>query len=83
MAKTNFINCSLQESSFVNTNLTNATFDNCNLQKAIFLNTNLNGADFSNSFNFTIDPENNIIKKAKFSTNNFQGLLYKYDIKIV
>ncbi len=83
MPKTNFINCSLKETSFANTNLAASNFDHCNLENTIFSNTNLNLTDLSTSHNIKIDPEFNNLKKAKFSTNNISGLLYKYDIKIV
>ena len=49
-----------------------ATFDNSNLEKV----------DFTTAFNFSIDPEINRIKKAKFSLAGVLGLLNKYDIII-
>ena len=39
-------------------------------------------ADFRNSHNYTIDPETNSIKKAKFSLPDVIGLLSKYNIDI-
>ena len=83
MPKTKFQNCSLKEISCIGTNFTNAIFENCNLDKAIFNSSILIGADFATSHHFTIDPEKNAIRKAKFSTNGLLGLLEKYDIKIV
>jgi hypothetical protein len=43
----------------------------------------LKNADLSTSYNFTIDPENNVIKRAKFSVHGLPGLLAKFDIKVV
>ncbi|MBT8302660.1 MAG: pentapeptide repeat-containing protein, partial [Maribacter sp.] len=63
-------------------NLTEAFFNTCNLEKTVFENSNLEKADFTTSFNFTIDPERNRLKKAKFSKENVDGLLSKYDILI-
>jgi hypothetical protein len=40
-------------------------------------------ADFRSAFNYSINPEINRIKKAKFSLTGLQGLLGKYDIEIV
>ncbi|WP_419802798.1 hypothetical protein [Mucilaginibacter sp.] len=40
-------------------------------------------ADFSSAYNFSIDPENNRIKKAKFSVAGLPGLLEKFGLKIV
>jgi hypothetical protein len=34
------------------------------------------------SYNYSINPEVNRIKKAKFSTTGIAGLLHKYDIEI-
>jgi hypothetical protein len=42
----------------------------------------LAAVDFSTAYNYTIDPEFNPMKKAKFSTQGIPGLLQKYDIKI-
>ena len=83
MQKAKFINSSVREVNFTSTDLTKATFDESNLQGAIFENTILKEADFSSAQNFTIDPENNMLKKAKFSKDSLEGLLSKYDIKIV
>ncbi|UII77334.1 pentapeptide repeat-containing protein [Flagellimonas sp. HMM57] len=78
-----FSGCSLLETDFTGTDLTSAKLQNCNLEKAIFFQTILEGADLSTSFNYTIDPEKNQLKKAKFSKNGLSGLLKKYEIKIV
>ena len=39
-------------------------------------------ADFTTAHNYSIDPEINKIKKAKFSLSQLPGLLDKYDIVI-
>ena len=49
---------------------------------AAFENTILEKADFRTSFNYSIDPGKNRIKKAKFSLAGIAGLLEKYDIEI-
>jgi fluoroquinolone resistance protein len=57
-------------------------FDNCDLTRATFDRSVLEKADFRTSYNYSIDPENNKIKKAKFSLLGVSGLLDKYDIAI-
>lgn len=75
-----FSNCSLTAVDFMNADLTGVIFDNCNLHKAVFIDTIANNADFSTSYNFSMDPEKNKLKKAKFSETGLKGLLEKYDI---
>jgi fluoroquinolone resistance protein len=77
-----FEDCKLEETDFVETDLSKAVFKNCELKRASFSQTILDDADLRTAFNFSIDPENNRIKKAKFSTHNIVGLLDKYNIII-
>ncbi|MBK7634723.1 MAG: pentapeptide repeat-containing protein [Saprospiraceae bacterium] len=80
--KTVFKNTQLEETDFADADLTNAIFDNCSLEQATFDHTILEKADFRTSYNYSIDPEINRIKKAKFSIFGISGLLDKYDIEI-
>jgi uncharacterized protein YjbI with pentapeptide repeats len=82
LKKTRFKNCNLQETEFTEADLTSASFDNCDLQRAIFQKTNLEKVDFRTSFNYSIDPEQNRITKARFSRLGVVGLLDKYRIEI-
>jgi len=43
----------------------------------------LKRADFRTSYNYSIDPENNNLKQAKFSAAGIIGLLDKYDIQVM
>lgn len=79
---TKFINCDLEQADLTETDFSNSVFKNCNLKETVFDRTLLNGADFQTAYNFSIDPENNNIRKATFSTSNISGLLAKYDIKV-
>ena len=72
----------MQETDFAECDLTEAVFNNCDLMNAIFDSTILIKADLRTAFNFSINPEQNNIKKAKFSINGLPGLLGKYDIEI-
>jgi uncharacterized protein YjbI with pentapeptide repeats len=80
--KTVFKNSQLQETDFSQADLTSAMFDNCNLERATFDQTILEKSDLRTSYNYSLDPEINRIKKAKFSILGIAGLLDKYDIEI-
>jgi fluoroquinolone resistance protein len=83
LKKTKFIRCNLQEADFSDTDLSGAIFDDCDLQGALFENTNLEKADLYSSYHYSIDPEKNKIRKARFSNTGIAGLLNKYDIEIL
>ena len=55
---------------------------NCDLQLTLFMNTKLEGVNFRTSFNYSIDPELNRIRKAKFSMHSIAVSLDKNDIEI-
>ncbi len=80
--KTVFKNTQLHEVEFSACDLTSAVFDNCDLSNAKFENTVLDKTDFRTSYNYSLDPEINKIKKTKFSLSGITGLLTKYDIEI-
>ncbi|MFC2186085.1 pentapeptide repeat-containing protein [Fulvivirgaceae bacterium LMO-SS25] len=82
LKKTNFRNSVLHEVDFAEADLSMAVFDNCDLQGAIFENTILEKVDFRTAKNYSINPELNRIRKAKFSIPEVVGLLNKYDITI-
>lgn len=79
---TKFKNCNLREADFAEADFTASVFTNCDFSGAIFDNTVLEKADFRTSYNFSISPEKNKIKKAKFSLNTVAGLLESYNIEI-
>ncbi|HML65160.1 MAG TPA: pentapeptide repeat-containing protein [Dysgonomonas sp.] len=80
--KTIFIDCNLQEAYFDNTDISLSVFDKCDLMGASFHETNLEKADFFTSYNFSINPSTNKIKKTIFSENELRGLLAHLDIVI-
>lgn len=82
LKKTRFINSNIIDVDFTETDLNKSIFENCDLKSTTFQNTNLEGADFRSSYNYSIDPDLNRIKKAKFSIQWIAGLLDKYDIDI-
>lgn len=82
LKKTRFINCSLREADLSECDLTSAIFEQCDLSLTVFDNTVLEKADLRTSFNFSIDPTKNRIKKAKFTTSGLAGLLEAYELEI-
>ena len=80
--QTRFEDCSMKEVDFSDADLSLAVFENCDLQNAVFSNTNIEKADFRSAYNYSINPEANRIKKARFSFPGIGGLLEKYHIEI-
>jgi fluoroquinolone resistance protein len=82
MKKTLFTDCSVKDVDFTETDLSMAIFKNCDLQHASFVAAILEKTDFRAARNYAFDPEQNSIKKARFSYPGVMGLLAKYDIEI-
>ena len=79
---TTFKKTQLQDVDFTECDLSSSVFDYCDLTNAVFDNTVLEKANFITSYDYSIDPEKNKIKKAKFSMPEVVGLLDKYQIEI-
>lgn len=82
MKKTIFKNCRMTEVDFTETILSEASFEKCELSGAIFMRSNLEKADFRTAINFSINPQDNSIRKARFSSTGLAGLLHNYQIII-
>ena len=82
LKNTSFINLKLHDVDFTESDLVGSVFENCDLTGAIFEHTNIERSDLRTSFNYSINPEINRIKRAKFSYPGVVGLLDKYDIEI-
>lgn len=82
MKKTVFVNCNLMEADFSGADLREAVFDNCDLLKTLFEHTNLEKSDFRTSIRYSIDPDRNKMKNARFSSDALEGLLHKYGLMI-
>lgn len=75
-----FKDCNLEGVDFTECDLRDSVFEDCDLTGAVFENTILENADLRTAFNFSIDPEINHLRKAKFSLQGASGLLGKYGI---
>lgn len=80
--KAKFVDCSLKGADFSEADLTLAVFKRCNLSAAVFMRSILVQANLSEAHNFSIDPEQNNLKKTVFSSSGLSGLLHKYDIVV-
>lgn len=80
--KSHFENCQLHEVDFVEADLSEVVFNHCDLLGAKFEQSILEKTDFRTAYNYTIDPNNNRLKKTKFSTNGILGLLDSFDIVV-
>ena len=83
MKKTSFNGSKIHSSRFINNTLVEANFTDTDLQGTIFHNCNLSKSNFCRALNYTIDPRINNIKKAKFSFPECIGLLKTLDITII
>jgi uncharacterized protein YjbI with pentapeptide repeats len=82
LVQTAFNQSSLKQVDFSEADLSKSSFNNSNLSETLFFRTNLTEADFRSAQNFSIDPLENQLKKAKFSRANLEGLLEKFQLKI-
>ena len=78
--KCKFASCSLKGADFSESDFSESVFEHCDLSSAVFMQTVLNGTNFTTAYNFTIDPERNKLRKAKFSADGLAGLLTSYGI---
>jgi len=80
--KTMFTKSRLHEVIFTESDLVNSVFDECDLSRAVFDQTHLEGADFRTSFNFAINPNQNRMKRSRFSLTGAASLLESFGIRI-
>jgi fluoroquinolone resistance protein len=82
LKKMKFLNCTVRECDFTASNLSSAVFDECDLSRTTFDQTNLEKADLRTATNYSIDPRNNKVLKAKFSMPEAKGLLDGFGVII-
>ena len=77
-----FSDCVIRETDFSNSNLKEVDFGASDLQASKFINSNLERANFVGATNYYIDPTQNRLKKAKFSSPEVLALLMGFEIEI-
>ncbi|KYG82137.1 uncharacterized protein YjbI with pentapeptide repeats [Roseivirga ehrenbergii] len=79
---TRFLNSEIKECDFIDTDLSAAIFKGSNLVGSTFVNCNLSKADFREAYGYQFNPNDNRLKKAKFSNPEVLALLNGFDIVI-
>ncbi|MEI8360810.1 MAG: pentapeptide repeat-containing protein [bacterium] len=82
LPKSKFIDCELHENDFINANLCAADFTGSDLWNSKFFDTNLEKADFRTARNYYLNPINNKLTGAMFTTPEVLNLLHSFNIKI-
>ncbi len=82
LIRTPFLHCTIRESRFVSTNLTEADFDGSDLEGTIFNQCDLQKARFHNAKHYSIDPSTNRVKGATFSLPDAFSLLSGLGIEL-
>ncbi len=72
----------LRDVDFTQCDLAESVLDTCDLAGATFDGTNLEKAVLTTAYHYSIDPESNKIKKAKFALSGIPGLLHRYNIEV-
>lgn len=83
LKKTLFRGCEILESDFVGTQLMESDFSQSTLAGSVFNTCDLTKANFTGARSYSINPQNNKVKKARFSMPEALGLLEHLDIVIV
>jgi uncharacterized protein YjbI with pentapeptide repeats len=78
-----FSKSDLSNADFSSSNLSELDLDECNLKSSTFENSNISYADFTTAFNYSINPQINNIRGAKFSLQGLPGLLEQYNLEII
>lgn len=82
LRKMKMVKCECCEVDFTGTDLSEGSFNGTNFERSIFSKTNLTRASLLGAINYSIDPRNNTLKKARFSYPEVLALLYCLDITV-
>jgi fluoroquinolone resistance protein len=80
LPKTIMKKCEVKEADFIETDLKDSNFTGNDFENSIFFKTDLSGVDFTHAKNYTIDVNNNTLKKTRFSLPEALSLLSNLDI---
>ncbi len=82
LPKIKFTGCELHNVDFSDADLSSVDFSNTTFNDCVFRNTNLSRADFRTASGYYIDPMQNKVKGARFSSPEVLSLLAGFDIVI-
>ena len=82
LPKTVIRKCEVKDVDFIETDLKGSTFTANDFESSVFFKTDLSGVDFTHATNYTIDVNNNTLKKTRFSLPEVLSLLNNLDIII-
>ena len=74
--------CKAHDVDFREANLSNGSFIETDFERSMFMHTKLNSADFTDAINYNINPNENDIRKGKFSLPDAIALLNGFEIEI-
>ena len=80
LPKTVIKKCEAKDTDFIETDLKNSNLTGSDFENSIFFKTDLSGVDFTRATNYTIDVNNNTLKKTRFSLPEALSLLSNLDI---
>lgn len=80
LKKTKLQRCEAEDCDFTDTNLAESLCNDTDFAESTFSNTNLTSADLSHAKNYLIDPNHNLIRKARFTFPEVVALLSHLDI---
>lgn len=75
LQKGKFIHCRIKNCDFTECDMREVNFDESTFETTVFQKCNLAKADFRKACNYSVDPFNNNIKKARFSLPEAQSFL--------
>jgi uncharacterized protein YjbI with pentapeptide repeats len=76
------VNCAASNVDFRDTELIQSNLSGTDLSDCLFVNTNLKEADLRGAINYHINPEENVLTKAKFALPEAMSLLFNMDIEL-
>lgn len=80
LPKTIMKKCEAKDTDFIETDLKGSNLTDSDFENSIFFKTNLSGVNFTRATNYTIDVNNNTLKKTRFSLPEALSLLSNLDI---
>jgi fluoroquinolone resistance protein len=80
LQKTVIRKCEVKDVDFIETDLKDSNLTGSNFENSVFFKTDLSGVNLTRATNYTIDVNNNTLKKTRFSLPEALSLLNNLDI---